>query len=124
MSASKIILTYNLDSVSTQRLSELTRAGSIRIKKIVPSQYNQPLGRLAEIQGIQSKKNSAARTESLQEPMLIFSGFTSEALDDFLNQCKKENLLTGCLKAILTPSNVFWNSCELYKELLRERRSL
>lgn len=119
----KLILTYEMDKRQARQLEALAKEASIRLKPVTPSQYMQTLGFLCGITGM--KRTAAAGTyPAFEEPMVVFSGIDNDSLDVFLDRCRQEGCLSDCLKAILTPVNVFWNSVQLYEELQKERAAL
>ena len=123
MPASKVLLSYNLDKHSLRRLDKLAASLSIRLKPVLSSQYGLPRGVLGGISGIPIQKKPV-QAEILTEPMLVFSGLDADTLDLFLEQYQKAALPPVARKAILTPDNVFWDSCALYEELSKEHRAM
>ena len=48
----------------------------------------------------------------------------SEQVDVFLVEYKKTGLPAVGLKAVMTPHNVFWTADALFRELMKEHRTL
>lgn len=121
MAEQKLILEYELDKAKAEQLAQLCKRLKLRTKPVVKAFYTQPIGFLA---GIPGWKKSSSRYEGIElgEEMLIFYGFESETLDDFLTQYREANIFPVSLKAVVTEHNVSWNSVELFQELQRERK--
>ncbi|MDY3918507.1 MAG: DUF3783 domain-containing protein [Candidatus Limivivens sp.] len=124
MANSKMILTYELSRQERRQLEALAREFSILLKPVAPSQYRQSLGFLCKITGMKPTPSSPAAIQAFPEPVLVFSGLDDALLDAFLGRCREESCLASCLKAVLTPVNIFWNSIQLYEELTRERNAI
>lgn len=121
MSQTKVVLVYQLTKEKEKAVQEICRKQNIRMKTVGKELYNQPLGFLAGIAGI--KKQPVSFTgEALEGEMLVFCGLTEEVLDSFLSAYKETGVEKVALKAIVTPHNIFWNSVQLYQELLKEQR--
>ena len=85
-------------------------------------QYLEPLGVIAGIQGI-PKSGKIYQGMNFPMEMMIFSGIHQELLDLFLQKYRALRIEPISLKAVLTPTNVFWNAEQLYQELLKEHMS-
>lgn len=120
---SKIVLAYQLPKTKEKAVQEICKKQNVRYKAVARNLYHQPLGFLAGIAGI--KKNAVVyEGDGLAEEMLLFCGFTSEALDEFLAAYKETGMNPVALKAIVTPHNIFWDSVQLFEELQKERHSI
>jgi len=99
----------------------------IRIRLVEPSEYGEPIGRLAGIKDFKipegEQKEILPSSWDFPEQMLIFCGFSGGRMNELLNQMKKAALRID-LKAMLTPTNQYWNSQELYEELKREHEAM
>ena len=56
--------------------------------------------------------------------MLVFSGLTSDDIDEFLASYKKSMLPPINLKAVITMYNINWTPEALYSELLKEHMKM
>lgn len=118
----KVVLAYQLTKEKEKAIQEICKEEQIRFKTVAKNRYSQPLGYLAGISGI--KKVPAVYEGSLfEEEMLVFCGFSGDALDTFLAGCRAKDATVG-LKAIITPHNIFWSSEQLFAELCREREAM
>lgn len=116
----KTILLFQFTPEKTAALHKLCAALSsrftIRIKSVQKEDYEESLGFLAGIMGFSSNHKSYSGP-SLPSEMLVFSGFTGDDLDDFLDAYHEKGLEKILLKAVLTPDNIKWTPGRLYREL-------
>lgn len=117
------ILLFHMNNDRLRSIERICRSLSIRVSVIKPSSYQQSLGYLAGISGFQ-RKNSNASGRDLEAEMLVFSGLDPDQVDAFLDAFKKAGLPPVALKAILTPTNIFWTPLMLCTELMKERNSM
>lgn len=115
----KIILACGCDLKRQRALENSARRSLARLKEVSDRDYGQTLGFLAGIRGFARRPDGEDR-QALSAPLLIFSGFSREELDAFLSE-SAGSLPPGCIKAVLTPTNVFWDVRSLFHELLAER---
>ncbi|MBR1821294.1 MAG: DUF3783 domain-containing protein [Clostridia bacterium] len=120
--AGMLLLTYNLDEGTTQRLQTLCQRQGIRYRAVAPSEYALPIGALAGIPV--SKAAKVGLNAYFSDPMLVMCHILSPQLDAFLRGMREEGVPRIPLKAILTPSNVTWNSLQLRDELAREHEAM
>ena len=120
--AAPLILCYNLDAESLQRLRAVCEAQGLQIKAVAPWEYGAPIGALA---GIPMQKGPANRAlAGFTDPMLLMCHLLSPQLDAFLQGMRAYGVPRIALKAVLTPSNVTWTSCRLRDELAREHEAM
>ncbi len=120
---SKSLLIYNVEDTKLRKIQSLCTAMEIGIRSVLPAQYLEPIGALADIPGI----NPVGRVYNgppFSDEMMIFCGFTNESLSDFLKAYKTEGIPGIGLKATFTPYNVGWNSMELHAELKKEHEEM
>lgn len=60
-------------------------------------------------------------TDLPAERIILFSGFSSSALDALIRDLREASLGIGALKAVVTPHNCTWPFCDLITELAEER---
>ena len=102
-------------------VERLCRSLSIKTSYVKTSLYSQSLGYLAGIQGF-PRNPSVYNGNELESEMLVFSGMDSELTDRFLTTFKESNLPPIFLKAVVTPTNIFWTPVQLYQELMKEHK--
>ncbi|MBR1931323.1 MAG: DUF3783 domain-containing protein [Lachnospiraceae bacterium] len=126
MKTQKQILFFSLERKKASRIQEVCSSLGIQTKTVSGNQYDCSLGYLAGIAGVPAHGQDDGDT--FQSPlllpvmteMMVFSGITSEELDTFLDAYRAAGIPPIALKAILTPTNVFWSAKKLYRELQAE----
>lgn len=130
----EMILTFELGKQSGRAVNQVCRQLGMEKKRILPADYIQPLGYLAELDGFPAGaekgaagnvlKDAGQEAEELQGEMLVFSGISSQRLDAFLAAYRNTGAESIGLKAMLTPHNIWWDARQLYQELLREHAEM
>ena len=119
---SQTVLCFHLSKDKEAGIADICKRLGIRQKRILPRDYGQKLGYLAEIQGFTREPDNYMKSE-FQTEMLVFSGMDSEQVDAFLAAYKEAGLIPIGLKAVVTPHNIFWSAKQLYQELVKEHFS-
>ena len=120
--ATPLLLTYNLDFTTTEKLSALCADMGISIREIRPFEYDLPIGALAGLPFTGPGQFSVL--PALPGEMLVICHMLSDQLDALLGGMRAEGIPQIPLKAVLTPSNVAWNSWQLRDELAREHEKM
>ena len=115
------VLLYHLDSPKGTRIKMLCLALKIRVRTVAEEEFGESLLSLC---GMAPKENRPLKGESFSEEMLVMANFSGALLNAFLQGFRKKKIPSVALKAVLTPENSAWDSCQLYKELLREHQAL
>lgn len=124
MKTGEVVLLYNLTNTEKGRkIKKLLIPLGISIKEISKEQYLQPIGSLVGVKGYE-KNNFEYTEEGFFEEMLVLHKFTSSRIDLVLKGFKKAGIEKVDLKAVVTPTNVAWNSLELYEEIKKEHESM
>ncbi|MSS64039.1 DUF3783 domain-containing protein [Velocimicrobium porci] len=124
MKTGEMILLYNLSGTEKgKKIKKVLIPLGITIREIKKEQYLQPIGALAGIKGYE-KTEEAYLGEGFLEEMIVMNHFSSQRLDFVLKSFRKAGIERIHLKAIVTPTNVSWNSLELYREIKREHESM
>lgn len=118
MTNNRKILLFNIGKEKSGKIKALCRRLHIQTIDVPKARYNDALGTLLNIGNFTVKE---ASPEPLSTEMMVFSGLTSEDLDVFLKEYKDAGIAPISLKAIVTPSNIFWSANRLYKELMKEK---
>ena len=119
--AGPMLLCYNLDKRTDAMLRVLCQKQHIRFRAVKPEEYALPVGALA---GIPAKSEVGAEPGSFDAPMLVMCHMLSDQLDAFLQGMRTGGVPRIPLKAVLTPTNVTWNSLRLHDELAREHAAM
>jgi len=120
--ANPIILAYNLDMETENQMKLLCEKLGFAYRAVTPELYALPIGALAGIPI--SGKPAVSLDMGFSEPMLVMCHLLNPQLDAFLKVMRTSDIPRIDLKAILTPSNVTWNSRQLRDELAREHESV
>lgn len=120
--ARPMLLTYNLNQETAARLEAVCREQGILLRAVKPFEYAAPIGALA---GIPVAKGSAGLpTATFTDDMLVMCHMLSDQLDAFLQGMRAGGVPRIPLKAVLTPTNVTWDSLRLHDELAREHAAM
>ena len=95
----------------------------IRLKKVDKTAYNQPLGYLAGIDKI-APLEEADNGAELEDMMIIFAFLSDARLNQVLAALRKCGAGPFPYKAILTPTNQFWNARQCFDEVKKEHEAM
>lgn len=109
------ILLFHVNVFKANQIAEICKKTGHTSIMISRQDYDKPLGALAGISGM--KSNAMYSGTEFEHEMMVFSGITSESLDEFLDEYRKAGISQINRKAIITASNVMWSALKLYKEL-------
>ena len=88
----------------------------LKIRMVEEKDFLQPLGYLAGVEGIEPS-DEVFQGEAPEHEILVFAGVPDAKLQRMLAEMRKNGIKKVDHKAILTPTNVHWNTIELYEEL-------
>lgn len=129
MGKSQFIIYYTEDKEKERQMIRLCEQLQIKTKRLSWTDINAPVGQLIGIKTNEAKINGipgnvkAAMGYKIPE-IMIFSGLSSEKLDEFLAEYKAAGILPIALKAVITPYNIAWTVYQLIQELMRERMEI
>lgn len=109
------ILCYGMKQAPTELVSLAKKFGAI-CRAVPESEYGMPVA--ASAAGLPPSKQPSG---SISEPFIVFVSFTEGTLDVFLSAMRKNGVLPGVLKSVLTQYNAVWTPVRLCNELCRER---
>ena len=119
----KTVLAFNFTPQRLQALKLICMMLRVQLRSVERSEFNQPLGLLAGLDGLQAIEGSY-EGEAAQEEMLLLCGFTRQDLDRLLAAIRKGALKQVRLKAMLTPTNCTWNVLQLFEEISAEHEAM
>ena len=90
----------------------------IRVEK---ESYKKPLGVLCKIKGFDAPDKDFA---DFDDEMLLLCGCGSSDIDGIIRALKKCGIGRVDLKAILTDTNIFWSSSELYEAVKADHEEM
>ncbi len=120
MSNAPLILFYNLENKKGSMLRLLCLKLRIRVKAVKPEEYSEPIGALVGF--LPSAKTVSE--QDFSDEMIVMVNFGSKIFNQLLNEMRSMHQPGVSLKAVLTPTNMHWNSIQLHDELLREQQAL
>lgn len=121
LTTKEMILVYELQTDSSKAVNLVCREMGLIKKRVLPAYYCKTLGFLADMDGFPEEAVEPVENKSpLSDEMLVFCGLSRERLDQFLALYRNTGTLPIALKAMLTPTNAWWNSRQLYTEIAEE----
>src|SRR5574344_1563441 len=117
------VLLYNIDSEQNRKLRMLMLRMGMRVRVVDKADYGKPVGLLAGLKDV-TIEDPDGEVSDFSEEMMVMRGFTERRLDLFLQSMRREGIERIDYKAILTPVNSRWNSCQLYQELKKEHEQM
>lgn len=131
MAVKPTVLLYNFtDKGRRNRVNAYCVMHGIQAKTVEKSCYGKPILMLADREaealfegtGFPEGSDGSGEEKEISQEMLVMCGLGSQ-MEPFLAYLRREKIIVG-LKAVLTPTNQFWNSLELYEELSREHEQM
>ena len=117
------VLLYNVPDEKSRKLRMLMVRMGMRFRVVDPSDYDKPVGMLAGIKDA-TLENPEAEVQVFEDEMMVMRGFSSSRLDAFLQGMRKAGIERIDYKAIVTPTNMRWNSWQLYLEIKQEHEEM
>lgn len=118
-----VVLFYNPDRETERSIALLCMQLKIKIRKVVPTQYHQPLGALLGMDETEALPG-IYEGGGFPDQMLVFHGFNDGLLDRFLQEYRRARIPRIGLKAVVTPHNIHWDSIRLHQELMQEEAAM
>ena len=113
-----IVLLYNVEERRLRQIETLAACLGVRARLVPPGDYGRPVGALCGLEA--DDEGARGLWNDFSEEMLVMAFFTPETMRRFLDSFRQTGLPSVWLKAVLTETNRFWNSCALRTELLKE----
>ena len=95
----------------------------VKIRMVGERDCLQPIGYLAGVEGIAPSEETFTG-EVPEHEIMVFAGVSDAKLQRMLTEMRRNGIRKVEHKAILTPTNVHWNTIELYEELEQERQAM
>ena len=129
------VLLYNLRGTPKGELIRAyLKAAEIGAKDVAPSDYEKPLGELLGLPGFtegsgKGKKTGAPVSSILLQPgftdeMLVMFLFTEQQMSNFLQFFRNAEVPRVELKAVVTPTNINWDSRRLHEAIAAEHQAM
>ena len=113
------VLMYNCSGEEFSKLKQIFAMLRLRMRPVEPERYHVPLGDLAVGRG-----EPGPAAEPISEAMLVFCGMGQALLNQVLEVIRVAKLPPIPLRAVLTESNLNWDTRQLHEELLKEREAI
>ena len=131
MKGERVLLYQLRGTEAAKKLQPVLLQMGIRIKCVEPEEYGLPIGVLAglekapeESQKSPTPTGNEASSVEISAPMMVMCGFSSSRVDAFLQQMRRAGVPRIALKAMLTPTNRYWTSRELFRKLQKEHEMM
>lgn len=95
----------------------------MRLKAVKKEEYLLPVGYLAGAKDVEAS-DKVYDGEDFEKEMMVMAGLTSSRVDAVILALRKAGAGRVDYKAVLTPTNQFWDSIKLYGELQREHEAM
>ena len=115
------ILLYEIDPQKESRLKLLCLALKIKVRQVKKEEYQETLAALC---GMEPLPGGLYSGSELGEEMLVMANFPTRLLEAFLQKYRRKKLAPIALKAVLTETNLRWDSLQLHEELKREHEEM
>lgn len=117
------VLLYNFSDESLGKIRRALLPLKIRIKTVGVDEYSQPLGFLAGIAGIEPLTETYSG-DGFKDELMLICGLNQVKLQALLNALYKNGVGRIDLKAMLTPTNISWNSTRLYEAVKADHEEM
>ncbi len=113
------LLLFN--SPDTDKIKKIAAPMKIKVLTADPARYNETLRELASTDKKEKPSTDNVFTGKVPaESLLLFCEVADKKIDKILSQLRKNNINID-FKAVLTPTNSYWNVLKLYLEMEREK---
>lgn len=116
-----VLLCYNLTETQTRKVNLLAMRLTIRIRIVNPEEYGETLAALC---GMEPVTQAPPPADTFTDPMLVLGHFTHDLLNRFLYGFRQSGIPQVGLKAMLTDTNMHWNSATLHDQLAEEHAAM
>jgi hypothetical protein len=113
------VLLYNIEPKKAAGIKLLCSMLFFDYRIVEPDDFGRPIGVLLGLSDDETNQPDS----SFDEELLYLADIDGGMLDIFLFQLRKKKLSVP-LKAVKTPSNLAFTSCELYRHLCAEREAI
>lgn len=115
MMMNRKLLVYHLNDIeNSHAIISICKLMNIELYEIEDNMIH------LQIKNLLNNKIKKRKNKSLTMPMIIFSGFTEDDLDNLLNAFKNGHVPFIPLKANVTATNLNWSFEQLYRHIFEE----
>ena len=120
--AGSSVLVYNCNGSDWRRLQSNIMLLRFRIRVVTKEEYGIPIGLLAAGKG--NLVEVPYEGEGFTEPMLVFCNINRAQMTPISEVLRLSKMPATPIKAMMTPTNMVWNSEQLWKALCTERDAI
>lgn len=120
--AGSSVLAYNCSGPEWKKLHNNIMLLRFRLRPVETAQFAIPIGLLAVGRG--GIAEVPYEGKGFTEPMLVFCNINPAQMTPILEVLRLSKMPTNPLKAMMTGTNMLWNSEKLWTELCRERDAI
>lgn len=118
-----ILLYHFSDPERLSRVKQALLPLGMRLKAVKKEEYLQPIGYLAGVKEIEPVEEQYGG-EEFEKEMMVMAGLSSARVDAVILGLRKAGAGRVDYKAVLTPTNQYWDSLHLYREISREHAAM
>ena len=112
----ELAMFYNFSDERFRKAKFALMPLKIQVKKVEKEDFNQPIGFLAGIKGIEPVAEKFDG-DGFDEEMIVMHNFTNKTIDSLIKALNKCGVGRVPLKAVITPTSKDWDSLTLIKAL-------
>ncbi|MDD3214680.1 MAG: DUF3783 domain-containing protein [Eubacteriales bacterium] len=116
-----VLLCYNLSETQSRKIRLLAMKLMVRIRVVNPEEFGETLAALC---GMEPVAQAPAPEDRFTDQMLVLGHFTHDLLNRFLYGFRQTGIPQVALKAMLTDTNMHWNSATLHSQLAEEHAAM
>ncbi|NLI22740.1 MAG: DUF3783 domain-containing protein [Clostridiales bacterium] len=116
-----VLLCYQLQAEKARLIHLLAMRLMIRVRTVLPEEFGQTLAALC---GYEPLAETTAAGQAFSDEMLVLGNFPQELITRFLMGFRQSKIAPVALKAVLTETNMRWNSYTLRSQLAAERDAI
>lgn len=123
----EIVLLFHFEESQIKKIKKALLPLGIRVKIVLEEDYRMPVGKLAGIRGEYeeaSEENTENTLKELTAEMMVMHKFSSARMDLLLQTLRRAGIPRIDRKAVITSTNMHWNTYRLYEEIEREHRQM
>ena len=119
----ELAMFYNFSDERFRKAKFALMPLKIQVKKVEKEDFNQPIGFLAGIKGVEPAAEKFDGN-SFDEEMIVMHNFTNKTIDSLIKALNKCGVGRVPLKAVITPTSKDWDSLTLIKALKADHEEM
>ena len=119
----ELAMFYNFSDERFRKAKFALMPLKIQVKKVEKKDFNQPIGFLAGIKGVEPVAEKFDG-DGFDEEMIVMHNFTNKTIDSLIKALNKCGVGRVPLKAVITPTSKDWDSLTLIKALKADHEEM